>query len=203
MIAGYLAKETLLHRIPAKIKLIGLALIGVLFALVSPLWMSGGALIAILIVYLFCGKEAIQRLAAMRGLLLMLLFIGLVQAITIGWEAGLTSITRILAMVLLADLVTLSTTMQHIMAAIQPLLRPFRRWGVDPHRVSLAVALVLRFIPYLLANWRDRDEAYRARTGKSGGWRIIAPFIIETMNLADKVTETLNARGLGIGSDEQ
>lgn len=202
MIAGYLARDTFLHRVSAKTKLIGLALIGMMFALVSPLWMSSAALVAILIVYLFCGKEAVQRLAAMRGLLLMLLVIGIIQTIAIGWEAGLTAVTRLLVMILLADLVTLSTTMQDMMAALQPLLRPFRRWGVDPHRVSLAVALVLRFIPYLVANWRARDEAYRARTGKSGGWRIIAPFIIETMNLADKVTETLNARGLGIDSDK-
>lgn len=202
MIAGYLARDTFLHRVSAKVKLIGLALIGVMFAFVSPLWMSSAALVTTLIVYLFCGKEVVQRLAAMRGLLLMLLVIGIIQTIAIGWEAGLTAVTRLLVMILLADLVTLSTTMQDMMAALQPLLRPFRRWGVDPHRVSLAVALVLRFIPYLVANWRARDEAYRARTGKSGGWRIIAPFIIETMNLADKVTETLNARGLGIDLDK-
>lgn len=202
MIAGYLARDTFLHRISAGTKLISLACISVAFAFVSSLWVPIAMLAVILAIYGLCGKEALRRLAAMRMLLLFLLAVGAIQTFSVGWQAGLSSIVRLLAMILLADLVTLSTTMQEMMAALMPVLKPFRRWGVDPHRVSLAVALVLRFIPYLLANWRERDEAYRARTGKGGGWRIVAPFVVETMHLADRVAETLDARGFGIGADK-
>ncbi|MEN3930248.1 energy-coupling factor transporter transmembrane protein EcfT [Microvirga sp. W0021] len=202
MIAGYLARDTFLHRISAGKKLLLLAGISVAFPFVHWIWFPGIVLSLVLVAYALCGREALKRLLAMRMLILFLVFIGLFQVYSTDWITGLNMVLRLLSMILLADLVTLSSTMQEMMNAIQPLLRPFARFGVSPHRVSLAVALVLRFIPYLLVSWRERDEAYRARTGKRGGIKIIAPFIVETMHLADRVAETLDARGFGINTDK-
>lgn len=202
MIAGYLARDTFLHRLPAGGKLLALAVLGCALPFIGPLVLPSLLLFGILAFYLLCGKEALQRLKTMRMLALLLVFIGVIQGLSVGWEAGIGAVLRLLVMVLLADLVTLSTTMQAMMTALQPILRPLARFGLSPQRIALAVALVLRFIPYLLASWRLRDEAYRARTGKAGGWRIIAPFIIETMHLADRVAETLDARGFGIETDK-
>ncbi len=199
MIAGYLARETFLHKLPAGRKLLALAAIGLIFPFVPGWWLPAVVLLAALTLYALCGTEALNRLKVMRTLVLFLAFIGVIQGLGQGWAEALNVVLRMLAMVLLADLVTFSTTMREMMGAIEPLLKPFARFGLNPQRIALAVALVMRFIPYLLANWRERDEAHRARTGRGGGWRIIAPFIVETLRLADRVAETLEARGAGMG----
>jgi ABC-type cobalt transport system, permease component CbiQ and related transporters len=202
MIAGYLARDTFLHRIPTGWKLIILAGISLAFPFITSIWIPAVMLCLILAVYVLCGREALMRLRTMKVLVPILLVIGAIQAITATWQDGLNSVIRLLAMILLADLVTLSSTMQSMMDALQPVLRPFARFGLRPRSLSLAVALVMRFIPYLLAAWRERDEAYRARTGKGASWRLVAPFIVETLHLADRVAETLDARGIGIRQTE-
>jgi biotin transport system permease protein len=50
-------------------------------------------------------------------------------------------------------------------------------------------------VPVLLANWQARAEAWRARTGRRVSIRLVAPFVAETLRLADQVGEALDARG--------
>ena len=66
---------------------------------------------------------------------------------------------RLLAMLLLADLVSMTTTMSALMEVLAPALRVLRPLGVNPRKMALAVALVLRFVPVLLTRWRAREEA--------------------------------------------
>ena len=75
-------------------------------------------------------------------------------------------------MVCLADVFTMTTTLQALMDALAPLLRPLRLLGLRPKKLTLAVALVVRFVPVLLERWRAREEAWRARTGRR---RVAAP----------------------------
>lgn len=72
--------------------------------------------------------------------------------------ASLDLPTRLLLMLLLADLVCMTTTMSALMAALAPVLRCLRPLGVNSRKlaVAVAVALVLRFVPVLLTRWRAR-----------------------------------------------
>jgi len=67
--------------------------------------------------------------------------------------------------------------------------------GVAPRAVALAVAMTIRFVPLLFALWQALGDSYRARTGRAGGWRLLAPFCIQTLRLAHHVGEALAARG--------
>src|SRR3546814_7577719 len=90
---------------------------------------------------------------------------------------------RLVLMVLLANLVTMTTTMQALMDAVAPLLRPLRVFGLNPKKLTLAVALVVRFVPVLLASWDARAEAWRARTGRRPSIRLLVPFMAVTLRL--------------------
>ena len=107
----------------------------------------------------------------------------------------MAAVVRLLMMILLADLVSMTTTMQAMMDALMPVLRVLRPLGVNPRKVSLAVSLAIRFVPVLSANWEARSEAWRARTGRRPSLRLIGPFITETLRMADQVAEALDARG--------
>ena len=98
-------------------------------------------------------------------------------------------------MLLLADLVSMTTTMTALMDVLAPFFNLLRPLGVNPRKMALAVALVLRFVPVLLTRWRAREEAWKARTHRRVPVRLVAVFLADILQLADRVAESLDARG--------
>lgn len=195
MIAGYIERDGFLHRLPAGVKLGGLALMSVLVLPVSDPWLLGGLLAGIVLVYAGFGRVGWQRLRRWGALLPLLAFIALLQVWAGSWPAALASVLRILVMVLAADLVTLSTRLQDMMDVFTTLLAPFARLGLDVKRLALAVALVLRFVPVLFASWQGRSEAWRARSPRRPGLVLVGTFFAGALRMADQVAEALDARG--------
>jgi biotin transport system permease protein len=117
------------------------------------------------------------------------------QALSSGWHAGVVVSLRILVMVLLADLVSMTTTISALMDGLAPVFSLLRPLGVNPRKMALAVALVLRFVPVLLTRWRAREEAWKARTRRRVPIRLLAVFLADVLQLADRVAESLDARG--------
>ncbi|CAH1653896.1 MULTISPECIES: energy-coupling factor transporter transmembrane protein EcfT [unclassified Chelatococcus] len=195
MISAYLARPTWLHRVPAGAKLIAVAAISIAVLPVSDWRLLMLGLCVVLSIYGTLGREALMHVTALKPLVPILVGIGLLQVWADSWEAAAVSILRIVLMVLAADLVTMTTTLRALMAAVEPVLRPLRLFGLDPERLSLAVALVLRFVPVLLALWQTREEAWRARSSRRRPLRLVANFVAETLVMADHVSESLDARG--------
>jgi biotin transport system permease protein len=198
VIAGYLAHPTWLHRVPtgAKLALLAAASLAVL-PIADPLALLA-ALGFTLLIYASLGRQAVSRLAVLQPLLPFLILIGALQAWFESWPAAVASTTRILLMILVASLVTLTTTMQAMAESLLPLMRPLRLAGINPRAPALAIALVIRFVPVLLASWQEREEAWRARTGRRASIRLIPAFVAETLRMADQIAEALDARGFDV-----
>ncbi|MFG1393310.1 energy-coupling factor transporter transmembrane component T family protein [Xanthobacter agilis] len=195
MIGGYLPGRSLLHRLPAGAKLIGLALLSVLLVPLDDPFVLALALAGVVLVYAGLGRAGVARLFQWRALLPVLVVIGALQLWATTPTVAAASLLRILLMVLLADLVTLSTRLQDMMDALMVALRPFERFGLDARRLSLAVALVLRFVPVLIASWHGRAEAWRARSPRRPGLALVGAFFTGALKGADQVAEALDARG--------
>ena len=200
MMTDGLAPETWLHRVPAGIKLAGLALLSALLLPVGDWRILLGVLAMIMIVYVGCGRAGMARLMLMRPLLPLLAIVGGLQAAADGWTAGIVIVMRLLSLLLLADLVSMTTTMSARMEVLAPALRVLRPLGVNPRKTALAVALVLRFVPVLMTRWRAREEAWRARTHRRVPARLVAAFVADSLQLADRVGEALDARGFDAGA---
>ncbi len=200
MIGGYVARRTWLHGIPAGIKLV--AIVGSSLALlaIDDYRVLLGVLVLVALLYANFGRDGWARLLALRPLLPLLAIVGALQGYSAGWEAGTAVVIRLVAMVLLADLVTMSTTMSALMGAIEPPLRALGPRFVNAKKVSLAVALVLRFVPVLMTRWQARREAWQARSNRRVPLRLVAAFVAETLQLADQVAEALDARGFDAAS---
>jgi biotin transport system permease protein len=110
------------------------------------------------------------------------------------WQIAWLSVTRLLLMVMIADLVSATTPMQDIMRVVRPVLLPLQFVGLNPDRLSLAVALVIRYIPLLLAQWQAQSAAWNARSKRRPGLRLIPPFMTLTMNRTDKIADAITAR---------
>ncbi len=195
MISLYLPGRTWLHAIPAGWKLLALALVSLTVAPFDNLALMAGLVLATLALYASLGRAALAQVALLRPMWPLFLILLALHAWNGDVLLGLVVCLRILAMVLLANAVTMTTRMDAMMDAVEPLLRPLALFGVAPRAVALAVALMIRLIPLLFALWESLNESYRARTGRRGGWRLLAPFCIQTLRLSHHTAEALAARG--------
>lgn len=202
MISLYVQRDTWLHRLPAGIKLIGLAAVSVALYPVSVAGWLVPCLVAVVAAYASLGAGGLSRLWIVKPLIPMFVLIVGVQWWTQSLNDALVMLQRMLVVIWLANLVTLTTKMDAMMNAVMPLLTPLKWVRVDPARVAFAVALLVRFVPVLMAVMLNLMEAWKARGGGRQVWRLAIPMMINAIRLSDHVSEALAARG-GIHGNTQ
>lgn len=194
MLGLYVPRLSPLHRLGAGSKLLALLLGGgLVFALhdwrgLLPL------LLLVLALYRVAQLPGTVVWAQLRPALGLLLFFFVLQALTAGGQAALVTVLRFGVMLLLAALLTLTTRVSDLLAALQRAIQPLSRFGVNPEKVSLAVSLALRFIPVVIQTVQDVREAQRARGIEKNMVALAVPVIVRTLKMADDVADAIEAR---------
>lgn len=195
MISLYLAQKSWLHRLPAGVKLLFLAVTSLLLYPVEQPAILLGVLTITLLAYASLGSAALHQLLALKALLPLFMLIFLLQWWSVGFAAAAVLVMRMLTLILLANLITLTTRMDDMMDAVMPMFAPLRLLGVDTRRIAFAVTLLIRFIPVLMAVVSHLLDAWKARGGGRKLWRLAIPLTIQSIRLSDNVAEALAARG--------
>jgi len=195
MIGAHLYPPTWLHRVPAGLKLLLLLVASTFFLTQGAWWVFAISLPAVLGLYANLSYAALRRLRGMAPLLPFIVIIYAAQWAFAGHGEAFVSVARLCLMVLLADLVTMTTTTHAMLDALTPLFRPLERLGVRSARLALAIALVVRFVPVMFDLWNRRREAWSARTGRRPSVLLVRLFLADMLRLADNVSEALDARG--------
>lgn len=188
--------RTVLHRWPAGVKLaLLLAATLVLLPLRDP-WLAGGVAAAVAAVYAAQGMAFARHGARMlRPLAPFLILLALWHGWTGAWAQGALVAAKMLAAVGLANLVTMTTRLDDLIAVVERLAAPLARIGLSPHVLAVAIALVIRFTPVLLQRTTQLLEAWRARSPRKPSWRVVLPVTLMALDDADHVAEALRARG--------
>ena len=188
--------NTLLHRAPAGVKLVGLVVASLVVMTVRGPWTGVGFLVGALAVAAWAGAGW-RTLRSMRLLLLMAAVLAAYTSWQRGWERGVEVGADLLALVLLATVVTLTTPLDVLLDAVTRGLRPLRRVGIDPDRVGLAIALMLRAVPTTIDLAIETRDAARARGLERDPRARLTPLVIRTVAHARATGEALHARGVG------
>jgi biotin transport system permease protein len=188
--------ETVFHRLPAGAKLAALALAAVLlFRLGTPAGL-GAAAAGLALLYLAAGAAfARHGLVMLRPLWPFLLILAAWHLWTGDLRGGLVVGLRLVAAVALANLVTMTTRLSDMIAVLERLAAPLGRLGLPPRRLALALALAIRFLPVMIDRLAAIREAWRARSPRRPGWRVLLPAAMAALEDADRVAEALRARG--------
>ncbi|MEM5583171.1 MULTISPECIES: energy-coupling factor transporter transmembrane protein EcfT [unclassified Roseibium] len=195
MMSVYLQGDSWAHRLPAGVKLLAVALASLaLFQVASP-WVFLACLSAVLLCYASLGRAGLAQFGLVRALSFFIVLLLLMHWYSGTLQEGLLAVLRLLTMVLAANFISVTTRMDDMMAAVEPLFRPLALLGVSPRKPALGVTLVLRFAPYMLVVYGKLREAWQARTGSRNSWRLLAPFAIQSLCMSDHVAEALKARG--------
>ncbi len=183
-------------RLPAGAKLAALVITSSLVFWINSPWILILALAGVTGLYLGSG---VRLLAFGLRLLWPLWPFALMIA---GWhvwrdtpDLGVVVLVRMAIAVMLANLVTMTTRLDDMIAVITRLAAPLAAIGLPPRRFALAVALAIRFIPDLMQAADRLSLAWRARSAGRAHHRLIAPLTLAAIDTADHVAEALRARG--------
>lgn len=192
--------ETRAHRWPAGVKMGALCLASTGLFLTDNVTAHVTALILVLALYALPGSVFLR--AGLRSLRVVLPFVAIMlvwHAIVGEWFTGLLIVLRMVTLVALANLVTMTTALEDLVDLIRRLTAPLRWLGLPTHLLETAIPLVLRFTPVLVARAEGLAEAWRARSRRRPGWRLILPLTLQALDDADHVGEALRARGGPLG----
>ena len=131
----------------------------------------------------------------MRPIVVFAAIILLFHVLTSDFTAGLSIIFRMLTLVALANLVTMTTKLNEMISVVEFCLIPMAKLGINTRVFGVATAMVIRFTPVLINKASALRESWRARSAKRAGWRIVMPLFLTAVDDADRVAEALKARG--------
>lgn len=197
VIALYRSGTGILHRAPAGLKLAALAVAALILSLYphNPVSIAV-SLLVVLTLYGVAGLPLRTPFIELWRLRWIVAVLAAALVVFVSPVAAWVSTGRVVAVLLLASLLTLTTRMSDLLAVLQRLLRPLRLFGVDPEVVALTVSLTLTTIPVIAGFVERVREAERARDVRLGV-RTAVPLLVLALRHADDVGDALAARGIG------
>ncbi|HWI50953.1 MAG TPA: energy-coupling factor transporter transmembrane protein EcfT [Symbiobacteriaceae bacterium] len=220
-VGQYFPGDSLLHRLDPRTKI--LAVLALSVAIFLPKAWPGYVLMAALV---FTGVLLAQVPIRfiLRGLRPILIFL----AITVVFNAFLTpgealvtlgkwhitreglilsvvAATRLILLVIVASLLTLTTSPIRLTDGFERLLRPFSPLGVPAHELALMMTIALRFIPTLAD---EADRIMRAQAARGADFQsgnavarikglipVMVPLFVAAFRRADELATAMEARG--------
>lgn len=191
----YRPGDSFLHRMRPGAKLLALAGGGTAIFLLPGLPALGAVMLAVLMIYGATGLGLSAAWAQLRPVLVIFAILFAAQVFISGWLTGAFFITRFATLLMLAGLLTLTTRVSDMVAALEHGLEWLRPLGLNPSKISLALALALRFIPVLAQITSEVREAQRVRGLDRSIIAIAIPVIVRTLRMSDAIADAIEARG--------
>ncbi|WP_316863477.1 energy-coupling factor transporter transmembrane protein EcfT [uncultured Cohaesibacter sp.] len=189
-----------MHRWPVETKLLLVCLFSLLMVPVNDWRLALFGLIAVALLYASAGWAFAKiGLVRLRPLSYLVALLFLYFVLTARLEEGLLVSFKLFATIGFANLVTMTSRLDDLMAVVEWLAKPLRFFGLPPRALSFAMGLVVRFTPLFLQKSELLHQAWRARSPKKSSARLLVPLALNVLDDADHVAEALRARG-GIGS---
>lgn len=192
----YRPGATVPHRAGPGAKLGALAALGVLVVVLRGPW-SAVALLVAVVVAAALGRLPLRSTArSTLPVLLTATLLGAYQSWARGWQVGAEVAVDLVTLVLAATVVTATTPADRMLDALGTAARPLRHVGLAPETVALAVGIMLRSIPALLATFAETRDAARARGLDRSPRALLVPAAVRTVARARATGDALAARGL-------
>ncbi|WP_100374472.1 energy-coupling factor transporter transmembrane component T family protein [Bacillus sp. FJAT-45037] len=222
IIGQYVQADSFLHRLDPRSKLFSV------FILLIIIFLANNWLASMLLVGLTISLMAISRVPilflyrGLRPILWLVLFtlilhILLTKEGQVLWSAGPLSIhegglmtglfiaTRLLTLVMLTSLITLTTSPIDLTDGLESLLSPLKKLGLPAHELALMMSIALRFIPTFMQETEKILKAQMARgvdftTGPitkrvKALLPLLVPLFISAFKRAEDLALAMEARG--------
>lgn len=227
----YNNQNTVLHRLDPRLKLVGLIVFMVsVFLTYGSAYMNlviYGAVFVLLFLLTILGRTSfLQLFRSLKGLWVMILFLLLLNVFlpssatqqsmvlfTVGSVAVHLSTVmnvsyiflRLVLVLMMTNIFTATTKPMEMTAALEWLFYPFGLVGLPIHKLSMTIALALRFIPYLFdkTNAIMKAQASRGVDYRQGKFKdkvkaivsTIIPLFLASFSISGELADAMEARG--------
>jgi energy-coupling factor transporter transmembrane protein EcfT len=218
---AYRHRKTILHRVPAGIKLI--CMIAISVAACSSPYGLAASIPLVIILSLIARIPFWELFRGSKPLVVISLFVIIVKTINIDWGLGtgdwglgiggraeftdaVITVLRIFTPLAAASLFFAVTTMRELRLSVTAFELRLRRKKTGVSSFGLGIGLMMGFIPRFFNFWEMSNIACDARSCKRGPRRmlILIPLVIERMMAAAADTAlAVEARNFGINQDEE
>lgn len=198
----YSPGSTWLHRTAPGWKILALAVLSVALTVWREPVVALSALIAAVLLLWATGAPLRRTGRTLLPVAVVAVVLGLFQWWSRDLETALTVAATLLALVVAATVVTVTSPADRVLDAVVRAAGPLRRVGLSPEVFGLTVTLMLRSVPLLVElAWEVRDAA-RARGLERSPRAYLVPFVLRTVARAHRTGDALAARGILDGDDE-
>lgn len=199
----YVSGTSALHRAGAGWKLAALGAFGAALVVArGPVWAL--LFLALALLALVSTGVPLRRVGRpLRAVAVIAVLLGAFQMWQRTWPVAVEVSAELLALVIAATAVSVSTRTDDLLAVIDRLLGPvlrlpgLKRTGVSAQQVAIALALAIRTVPTILLLVHETRQAARARGLQRSVRAIVVPAVLRTVAHARRSGEALVARGLG------
>ncbi len=160
-------------------------------------WFSLAAIVATLAI-LIQARVGVRRAVGLgAGMVVVGVLVVLVQSLAGSALVGVVVVENLVLALYATRLLTLTTPVPELVDGIAAACRPLRLVRVDPDRIALAVAIMVRSLPHLLGAFDDVADAISARGIRHRPSAYVAPVVVRAVAYAHATGDALAARGLG------
>lgn len=161
-------------------------------------WWFSLASIVVTVAILIWAKVGVRRAVGLSfGTIVILALIVVVQVLAGAAIAGVIVAENLVLALYATRLLTLTTPIPGLVDGIAMACRPLKIFGINPDRIALAVAVMVRSLPHLLGVFDEVRDAMTARGIRRGATAFVAPVVVRTVAYAHATGDSLAARGLG------
>lgn len=196
----YKYKNSLVHRLDARLKLLYLLSLSALIFLINDA-------IKIVIFSFFIGIIILlskirfnELIKGLKPFFFIFVFI-LVMYLTFSrnkLEQGLIAIWRFLMLIIISFNLTFTTTTSNLISAVQSLLKPLKFFNIKPRNIATMISIAIRFVPVMFLNLERLKEAMTARLAnfrKFKHMKLIIVALLERMfKSASNLSDAMQAR---------
>lgn len=203
MIGLYTHRESWLHRRSARVKCLALLIAGSCLFFINNILLLLFATITVLVLYRSAKLDFADITAQLKPALFLLALVFIGQIVFHNWMLALAVVLRLCCLILLANLISLTTRASDMMDVIVSALKPLALLNININNVGLVLTLTWRYIPLLFAQYGELREARLARGLKPGTLSLLGPLLIRSLRLSDQLAEAIEARAFDFRSRQQ
>ena len=185
----YRAKNSVLHSIDARMKIIYVVVLGILsLTIKSRFGIAVFSMFMVLLVLLskMGLNDLIKNLKPFYFIFIFLLLMYLIfsrsQIIL-----GIFYIWRFLMLIMMSMLLTYTTTIHDLVAAIERLSKPLRIFSIKPRNIAVMISVAIRFIPLMFIRFEKARESMASRLAD---FRKIKHVKLLILNLLEKMIKS-------------
>ncbi|WP_337266280.1 energy-coupling factor transporter transmembrane component T family protein [Oryzifoliimicrobium ureilyticus] len=191
----YVEGHSRLHRLPARLKLFVLAILGVGIFLTDDLLVLVAFGAVAVLIFASIGLPLRAALAMLRPVFITILIVAIFSLAFNPWQEALMTLLRLTTLMVFAAAVTATTKVTDFIDEITRLAYPLEKIGLlRASDVGLAIGLVIRFVPDILTRYEAIRDAHTARGLRLRPLSLLVPLIILTLKDADNVASAIDAR---------